>query len=50
MKLVEVPKAWGVTTPRANSNQNLGVTILDGTRISIKDNMTTRISDLSSGK
>jgi hypothetical protein len=36
--------------PRASPNQNLGATILDRTRISIKDNTTTRISNLSSGK
>jgi hypothetical protein len=37
-------------TPRASPNQNLGAAILDKTRINIKDNTTTRISNLSNRK
>jgi hypothetical protein len=49
-KPIKIPKPWGVTAPRASSNQKLGVTILDRNRISIKENMTTRVSSLSDRK
>jgi hypothetical protein len=49
-KLVELPKTLGVTTPRDSPNQSPGVTILDRTTINIKNDVTSRISRLSSGK
>jgi hypothetical protein len=50
MKPIKIPKPWGVTASRTSSNQKLGVTILDRKRISIKENMTTRVGRLSDRK
>jgi hypothetical protein len=49
-KPFEVLKIREVTTPRSGPNQSLGATFLDRTRMSIKDNTATKISNLSSGK
>jgi hypothetical protein len=49
-KPVVVLKVCEVTVPRSVPNQSLGAMILDITRMSIKDNTATRISNLSSGK
>jgi hypothetical protein len=49
-KPIKIPKPWGVTAPRASSNQKLGVMILDRNRINIKENTTTRVSSLSDRK
>jgi hypothetical protein len=50
MKPVKLPKSLGVTAPRASPNQGPSVSVLNRTRINIKNDPTTRISELSSGK
>jgi hypothetical protein len=50
MKPVELPKTLGVAATRDSPKHCLGATILDRTRINIKDVTATGISELSSGK
>ena len=49
-KPVNLPKTLRLTVPRASTNQSLGATILNGARVGIKNDTTTRISKLGSGK
>ena len=49
-KPVKLPKAFRLTAPRASANQSLGATILNRARVHIKNNSTTRIGKLGSGK
>jgi hypothetical protein len=49
-KPIKIRKPWGVTAPRASSNQKLGVTILDRNRINIKEDTTTRVNSLTNRK
>jgi len=49
-KPVNLPKALRLTAPRATANQSLSATILNRTRVGIKNDMTARISKLGSGK
>src|SRR3954462_4634294 len=49
-KPVKLPKSFRLTAPRASANQSLGATILNRARVDIKNNSTTRISKLGSGK
>jgi hypothetical protein len=49
-KPVNLPKALRLTAPRASANQSLSAAILNGTRVGIKNNTTTSISKLGSGK
>ena len=50
MKPVQLPKTLRITAARASPNQSVRATILDRTRVNIKDDTTTRISKLTGRK
>ncbi|VAH91993.1 unnamed protein product [Triticum turgidum subsp. durum] len=50
MKPVQLPKTLRITAARASPNQSVRATVLDRTRVNIKDDATTRISKLTSRK
>jgi len=49
-KPVYIPKPLRITAARASSNQNLRATILNRTRIGVKNDATTRVSKLAGRK
>ena len=49
-KRVYIPKPMRITAARASSNESLCTTILNRTRISVKNDATTRVSKLASRK
>ncbi|EMS56882.1 Peptide chain release factor 1 [Triticum urartu] len=50
MKPVQLPKTLRITAARARPNQSVRATVLDRTRVNVKDDATTRISKLTSRK
>uniref|UniRef100_R7WDR5 Putative ATP-dependent RNA helicase DDX11 n=1 Tax=Aegilops tauschii TaxID=37682 RepID=R7WDR5_AEGTA len=50
MKPVQLPKTLRITAARASPNQSVRATILDRTRVNVKDDTTTRISKLTGRK